>query len=393
MTSRVASIRPMAPRDPHEPHRAATPLELLFDLVTVIAVAAAAAALHHAVAADHAIEGITGYLVTFFAIWWAWMNYTWFASAYDNDDAITRLLTMVIMGGALLLAAGVERFATKLDISLVVGGYIVMRLGMIALWLRAAWHDPAHRTAALRYAAGIAIAQLYWIGLYFGGSPQSGAFVLLILLGWGIELAVPVLAERANMTPWHRHHIVERYGLLTIIMLGEILLAATLALEKAWDGSFDIRLVHIALSALVITFAMWWLYFAREPQLSSERLSHALQWGYGHLLVFASGAAAGAGFAVLVEIITGHSRLSLRAGDLAVAVPLGIYLFSLWLVRDRFELHGAARWVLPAFAVAIVALPFAFPALEAIAALAVAAVAVRAALAARGLRAAAVTGV
>lgn len=385
--TRHAAIRPMTPRDPHEPHRTATPLELLFDLVTVIAVAAAAAALHHAIAADHAAEGIIGYLVTFFAIWWAWMNYTWFASAYDNDDAVTRLLTMTIMGGALLLAAGIERFAAKLDIGLVVGGYIVMRLGMIALWLRAARHDPERRSCALRYAAGIAIAQLYWIGLYFGGSPQSPVFVLLILLGWAIELAVPVIAERANMTPWHRHHIVERYGLLTIITLGEVLLAATLALEKAWDGSFDIRLVHTAMSALVITFAMWWLYFAREAQLSSERLARALQWGYGHLILFASAAAVGAGFAVLVDILTGHAKISLRAGDLAVAIPLGIYLFALWLVRDRFELCSAARWVLPLFAVAIIALPFAFPALEAVAALAVAAVAVRALLAARSVRA------
>lgn len=387
MTARHAAIRPMAPRDPHEPHRTATPLELLFDLVTVIAIAAAAASLHHSLAADHAAEGIIRYLLTFFAIWWAWMNFTWFASAYDNDDAATRLLTMVIMGGALLLAAGTARFAAQLDISLVMSGYVVMRVAMIMLWLRAAWHDPARRACALRYAAGIAIAQAYWIGLYFLGNPQSPAFIALILLGWLIELAVPAIAERAGMTPWHRHHIVERYGLLTIIVLGEVLLAATMALEKAWDGSFDVRLVHTAMSALVITFAMWWLYFAREPQLSSSKLSRALQWGYGHLLVFASGAAVGAGFAVLVEILSGHSKIGIRAGDLAVAIPLGIYFLALWLVRDRFELHGAAQWVLPVFAGAIIALPFAFPALEAIAALAVAAVAVRAALAARAIRA------
>ncbi len=381
------AIRPMKPRDPHQQHRAATPLELLFDLVTVIAIAAAAASLHHGIAADHATEGVVRYLFTFFAIWWAWMNFTWFASAYDNDDAPTRLLTMVIMGGALLIAAGVERFSAHLDISLVVAGYALMRVAMIALWLRAAWHDPERRVCALRYAAGIAIAQAYWIGLYLLGDPHAPAFVALILLGWVIELAVPAIAEQAVTTPWHRHHIVERYGLLTIIVLGEVLLAATLALEKAWDGSFDVRLVHTAISALVITFAMWWLYFSREEQLSSTRLSRALQWGYGHMLVFASGAAVGAGFAVLVEILTGHSKIGIRAGDLAVAIPLGIYFLALWLVRDRFELHGIARWVLPVFAAAVIALPFAFPALEAIAALAVAAVAIRAALSAHAVRA------
>ena len=83
-------IRAMPPRDVHEHHRASTPLELLFDLVAVIAIAAAAGELHHAVAHGHALEGAGKFVLAFFAIWWAWMNFSWFASAYDNDDAIFR---------------------------------------------------------------------------------------------------------------------------------------------------------------------------------------------------------------------------------------------------------------------------------------------------------------
>lgn len=65
---------------------------------------------------------------------------------------------------------------------------------------------------------------------------------------------MPATAERNGMTPWHRYHIMERYGLLTIIVLGETLLAAAAALTHAAGDHFDIRFVHIALSALVITF-------------------------------------------------------------------------------------------------------------------------------------------
>lgn len=376
------AIRPMPPRDPHEAHRAATPLELLFDLVTVIAIAAAAAGLHHAIAENHVGEGIVHYMLAFFAIWWAWMNFTWFASAYDNDDSLYRMLTMVIMGGSLLLAAGTERFFTRLDISLVVGGYVIMRVGMVALWLRAARHDPARRTTALRYAIGIALAQIYWTTLVLLASPESGLFIALMLIGFLIELAVPAFAERASVTPWHRHHIVERYGLLNIIVLGEVLLAAVTALQSAWDGSFDIRLVHIALSALVISFAMWWLYFADGEHLRSATLSDALQWGYGHILIFAAGAAVGAGFAVLADIVAGHSEQTIRNGDLAVAIPLALYIAGIWLVHDRLTgARGAARYILPGFALAIALLPFAFPALEVIAALTVGAVVVRSRLA------------
>lgn len=100
----------MLPRDTKEAHRAATPLELFFDLVFVIAIAAAAAGLHHSVAEAHFVDGIIKYVAIFFAIWWAWMNYTWFASAYDNDDSLFRILTLVIIAGALTLAAGVSHF-------------------------------------------------------------------------------------------------------------------------------------------------------------------------------------------------------------------------------------------------------------------------------------------
>ena len=110
-------LRPMPPRDPSEPRRTATPLELFFDLISVIAISAAAAGLHHAIADGHAVQGMIRFVLAFFAIWWAWMNYTWFASAYDNGDTLFRLLTMVIMAGALTMAAGISLLFDRLDLS------------------------------------------------------------------------------------------------------------------------------------------------------------------------------------------------------------------------------------------------------------------------------------
>lgn len=119
-------IRPMPPRDIHEGHRPATPLELLFDLVSVIAIAAAAAGLHHAISENHIVEGVFKFCLAFFGIWWAWMNYTWFASAYDNGDTFFKLLTMVIMVGALTMAAGISSFFATHDLALIVIGYVIM---------------------------------------------------------------------------------------------------------------------------------------------------------------------------------------------------------------------------------------------------------------------------
>ena len=77
---------PMLGRDPAEEGRGATPLELFFDLVVVVAVALAAGRLHHALVEGVGVASPLSDLLVFIAIWLAWMNFTWFASAYDTDD-------------------------------------------------------------------------------------------------------------------------------------------------------------------------------------------------------------------------------------------------------------------------------------------------------------------
>jgi low temperature requirement protein LtrA len=155
---------PLAGRDPEEEHRASTPLELLFDLSFVVAVAAAAAALHHDLSAGH-FSGLVGYSMMFFGIWWAWLNYSWFASAYDTGDVVFRLTTFAILTGVLLLAAGVPNvFKDKPDFTIVVVGYLIMRAALVPMWLRVARDDPRVRGVALRYAAGVTLVQVLWVG-------------------------------------------------------------------------------------------------------------------------------------------------------------------------------------------------------------------------------------
>ncbi len=251
----------MAPRDPEEHPRAATPLELLFDLCFVVAIAQLAAALHHAIAAGHAAEGVRGFVMVFLAIWWAWMGFTWFASAFDTDDAPYRLKVLVQMAGVLVLAAGVKRAFEEGDFTLITMGYVIMRIGLVALWVRAGRSDASVRGTAFRYAGGIVVLQVFWIGLL--RVPAN-----LWIYGWGVlilcELLVPLWAESAAESPWHPHHISERYGLLTIIVIGESVLASTLAIQSAVDlGTIPGRLVQVIISAPVILFAMWWLYFSQ----------------------------------------------------------------------------------------------------------------------------------
>jgi low temperature requirement protein LtrA len=349
--------RPMVARPTDEDHRSATVLELFFDLCFVVAVAQAASALHHEIASDHVGDGVVGYAMVFFAIWWAWMNFTWFASAYDTDDVAYRLTTLVQISGALILAAGVPDAMDGSDFTVITLGYVVMRLAMVTQWLRAAATDPPHRRSSLRFAAGIVAVQVGWV-LRLALPEDLGMASFLALVA--AELAIPVWAERAAPTTWHPRHIAERYGLFTLIVLGECVLASTLAIQSALDG--DAALADLATTTaggLLTVFGMWWLYFAKEAHEFLTSLRAGIVWGYGHYLVFASAAAVGAGLAVNVDYLTHHAAIGARASAAAFTIPVALFLLAVWALQVRP--HHLGRWhgaLTPATAVLVLASTF-----------------------------------
>lgn len=352
----------MMARSRTEEHRASTPLELFFDLCFVVAVAQAGARLVHAVAEGHAATGIGSYAAVFFAIWWAWVNFSWFASAYDTDDPLYRVVTLVQITGVLVLAAGVPRAFDAGDWTVVVIGYVVMRLALTSQWLRAAHCTRGgERRVALRYAVGISVVQLGWIAMVLLPAESRGGrtavFVVLVLA----ELSVPVLAERDRSTSWHPRHIGERYGLFTIIVLGETIAAATVAVQQAvYEHDALGELLPIAAGGLLIVFSAWWIYFAvpiHDYLLGSRE---AFIWGYGHFLIFGSAAAIGAGIEVAVEEAVGKAHVSDTVAAAAVTIPSALFLLTVWALHARhFKRDLAEQLPLPVAALAILACTFA----------------------------------
>ena len=350
------AIRRLVARDPKEHHRAATPLELLYDLVLVIAVAAAAGGLHHAVNENHAGEGIVVYLFVFWALWWPWVNFTWFASAYDNDDVPYRCLVFLQMIGALMTAVGIRDFTAGTLSLLPLAGYSVMRVSMIALWLRAARANPEGASCANRYALGIALCQVAWLAVFLLAPREY--FILAGLPVMIAEMAVPAFAEARVPTTWHRHHIIERYGLLTIIVFGESLVSAATAIGAIdGEGFGDPNLWWILAGSLLILFSMWWIYFGERYHSALDTLGGAFVWGYSHYFIFASAAAVGAGIAIAADQATHHSEISATAANASVAIPAAVYLLSVWFAHDRRS--GRGGFQLPVFAVLVLLTPFA----------------------------------
>ncbi|MGI5450209.1 low temperature requirement protein A [Streptomyces sp. CA-243310] len=346
---------PMTARSRDESHRAATPLELFFDLCFVVGVAQAGRQLVHALAEGHVGSGITGYLFVFFGVWWAWMNFTWFASAYDVDDIPYRIATLVQISGVLVYSAGIPRAFNDNDWTVAVIGYLVMRIALTFQWLRAAAGErgPARR-CAITYAVGLLICQAGWTALLLAPeSTRQWLFLVLVVA----ELAVPVIAEHGHQTPWHPHHIAERYGLFTIIVLGETIAASTVAVQSAIDEHEALgELLPIAAGGLLLVFAAWWIYFAVPVHEGLRTNRDAIPWGYGHFVILASAAAIGAGIEVAIEQAVGKAHVSDLAANLAVAVPAALFLLFVWFLHSRHFKRGMAQQaVLPISALAVLA--------------------------------------
>jgi low temperature requirement protein LtrA len=347
-------ITRMIGRDPNEPHRAATSLELLFDLTFVVGFGVAAEQLADLLAEGHLASGLIGFGFAMFAVCWAWINFSWFASAYDTDDWPFRVATMVQMVGVLIFTLGLPDVFASLDQGqhlnnrVAVAGYVVMRIAMVFQWLRAATQNPARRGACLTYLTTILVAQLGWVLLLFVEASVSVLVTLLCMVPLAlIELAGPRIAEtRKGGTPWHSHHIAERYGLLVIIALGEGVIgtvASLAAVVERQGWSVDAALVGVAGTGL--TFGMWWTYFlipsAGILQAHRERV---FPWGYGHILIFTAIAATGAGLQVAASFIEGQAHISGVTTVLTVAVPvamfvLTVYALHTYLVREGDPFH------------------------------------------------------
>jgi low temperature requirement protein LtrA len=267
---------------------------------------------------------------------------------------------MVQMIGVLVLAAGLPRmFASiegsgHLDNSVMVLGYVIMRVALVFQWLRAGKGDPARRRVCLIYAATISIAQVGWVTQIVVPLPATDAIMLggILVL---VEMTGPVLAERqAGGTPWHAHHIAERHSLFAIIALGEGVVGTVAALSAVVDRQgWTLDAVLVGIAGMGLTFGMWWVYYlVPSGDILQRHRDRASLWGYVQMLIVTSIVATGAGLRVAASFIEGRAGISAIATVLAVVVPVAVflglmYVLSYCLLR-RFYLFQA--WLLIATA-------------------------------------------
>jgi low temperature requirement protein LtrA len=329
-------------RDINEKHRVSTPLELFFDLTFATSLAVVSQQMSRLLVHGDFFAALLSFAISMLSICWAWMNYSWFASAYDSDDLSFRLATMIHMVGVIVLSLGLPRLfqstaeGVRLDNSVMVLGYVIMRLAMIFLWIRAAQFDHARRSTLLANAAVVFFAQVLWIILILWMPPLREALIYLAVLGC-VEFVSPAAFYRSwGAPPWHAHHIAERYGLLVIIALGEcvygtVSMVGAVVDQRGWTA----EPILVGTACVGLAFGCWWLYFQRSfGDFLKARRDSAYGWGYLHILVFASIVAMGAGLQVSGEFLKGKSVFTDLATLAFNAAAVCAYISSVFVVRN-----------------------------------------------------------
>ena len=259
-------------------HRHATWLELFYDLVYVVAVSQIA----HYLYEDTSLKGFLGFVFLFVPVWWAWIGTTFYANRFDSDDIKHRLLTGLQMLAVAALAVNIHHGLGETSVGFAIT-YAVTRFVLVLEYLRVIKHIPEARSLAKYYCFGFSIAAILWLISAFVPIPIR--FVL-----WGLGLAVDfitgITAKRFQVALLpHPEHLPERFGLFTIIVLGEAIIAVVHGVsEQKWDTQSAI----CAVFGFSIAFSLWWIYF---ENVSGSILSANVDkkvgliqvWLYGHL--------------------------------------------------------------------------------------------------------------
>jgi low temperature requirement protein LtrA len=276
-------------------------LELFYDLVYVAVIGQAA---HH-LAGHVSVGGLAEFAVVFALIWIAWINGSLYLELHGREDGRTRGIVFVQMGVLVLLAVFTADATdgSGRGFAVVYATYQVVQTGLwYSVWRQDRRDHPEYQAATGGYVVGMG-ASVVAIG---ASALLAAAPRLVVWAGLGIAWIVGiVLAARSSrvglgLTP--TDSLVERFGLFTIIVLGEVVLGVVAGLSGA---ERDAKTIITGMLALWMGFGFWWIYFdlvgRRLPRADGGALSN---WVISHLPITGSITAAGAGMVSLI----GHAH-------------------------------------------------------------------------------------
>ncbi len=276
--------------------RHATWLELFYDLVFVVVVAQLAHRLK-----DHlSLPGIAEFALVFIPVWWSWVGTTFYATRFDTDDTLHRVFTVIQMAAIAAMAVNIHKGMDNASIGFALS-YVIVRVILVIQYIVAGYHVHIARPLTNRFAKGFGLAAAIWaISTLISIPWRFGIWVVGLI----IDFATPMTAGKLHrqIAP-HPSHLPERFGLFTLIVLGESIVAVVGGIaEQKWE----IVSIAAGILGLCIAASLWWVYFdnLNDSAIRSARLGQVGTyqiWLYSHLPLVASLTAAGVGVQKLLS--------------------------------------------------------------------------------------------
>jgi low temperature requirement protein LtrA len=307
------------PTDRASHSRRVTWMELFFDLIF----AAAIAQIGTPLATDYTPAGLLRYSFLFVLVWLAWSGHTLFSTRFDTDDLVQRLLVLLQCFVAAVMAANAREPLDSVASAGFGAAYAGMRIILVAQYLRAG-RVAETRTLTRRYAAGYAIAAALWIASALVPLPLR---YVLWAVALTTDLAVPWFARKHSFRyPPDASHYPERFGLFTIILLGEFVADVMRGIES--QETWTVSAASSAFGSMAFGFAIWWWYFdgARSAEVrhvkTRQQVARFHLWSYAHLPLFIGAGVAAVGFHHAIAVEPGTALAHAEGPILAVAVSL-----------------------------------------------------------------------
>lgn len=266
---RLAAIRPPRLRTiEEEGERTATWLELFYDLVFVAVVAALGIRL----LADSSPMGWLSYAAYFVLVWWLWASHTFYADRFDTDDLVYRMLAATQMVTLALLAASVSTESSG-STAVFAATYASARIILLVLYVRVYRHVDQAKKLVRGYLIGFGAAASLWLVSVV--VPEPARFWL-----WGlafvIDVATPYVMRRDQASvPLDVSHLPERFGLFTILVLGETIVAVTVGLGHVeWQVATTIT----GVTGILLASGIWWIHFDNLDGFVVRRRGAAKAW-------------------------------------------------------------------------------------------------------------------
>jgi low temperature requirement protein LtrA len=335
--------------------RHATWLELFFDLVFVVAVAELGQNLTH----DPTLHGFLLYVGLFIPVIWVWAGFTFYANRFDTDDLTYRLLVLLAMFAVAALATNAPDAIGKGGRGFAIS-FIFVRLVLLALYARAIRYVPSARRVASIYFAAFSLGVVIWLVSLLVPPPGRWWLWAAALV---LELGVPFYAwRRVPGAPVDPRHLPERFGLLTIIVLGESVLGVVLGVANT---SWELDSGLAAAGGFLAAAAVWWIYFDYLDESVVSRGSMAgLVFTYAHFPVIIGIGTLGVGVKFEILAAAGNPNYEDTGWVLCAGVAMcmiGLAAIHLATPPTLFDADAATRLATAALALVLLAFSFALP--------------------------------